>query len=313
MPEKKRLVSVTITGILVLIGSAFILAVGILDGVVMLTTREQLREPSMKIGAIFAIIFLVIPSAWGIATGIGLLRLKRWARISILVFSSLLVVMAAFGIPVLMMIPSHIAGADASLAVSIRVGVTVFYALLAGIGIWWLVLFSRPSVRLQFAGTTQLAEDARPLSISMIGWLLILGAACIPFGLFTKAPMVLFGSLLTGWPAKLLYLGFGLFGLYLGVGLLRLKDICRTLTIYYLIFGTINSAFFYLRPGYQRRMDALISANSAVFHTPPASFPFPVRPFLVAMTALVAVQIYFLVTRKRFFYSQHSTSTPSVA
>jgi hypothetical protein len=58
----------------------------------------------------------------------------------------------------------------------------------------------------------------------------------MPFGLLTRVPTVFLGFLLTGWTAALVYAGYGVVCLYLGIGLLRLKPISRTLGIYYSVF-----------------------------------------------------------------------------
>jgi hypothetical protein len=98
--------------------------------------------------------------------------------------------------------------------------------------------------------------------------------------------------------------------LYLGVGLLRLKPLARTLTIYYSIFAIVNMAFFYLRPGYDARMAAVMHANT-FFHSP-QPMAVPALPIFVMTTAMMGAQIYFLVTRKRAFDRRPSTLSPSL-
>jgi hypothetical protein len=87
-------------------------------------------------------------AAWGIATSIGLFRLRNWARLSILVFSVLLVLMSApSGLMALLMPFPAPRGADPSFTTVMRVGMGAFWLGLLAIGIWWLVFFNRAKVK----------------------------------------------------------------------------------------------------------------------------------------------------------------------
>jgi len=97
----------------------------------------------------------MIPATWGLATSIGLLGLKRWARYSIIIFSSLNIafMVITFGL-----------GMSLKLALAKRhpftfigvwdfayyVGVPVFYV---GTSIWFLVFFNLPRIVKQFERT----------------------------------------------------------------------------------------------------------------------------------------------------------------
>jgi hypothetical protein len=190
----------------------------------------------------------------------------------------------------------------------------VFYLFLAAIGIWWLILFTRPSVMLQFSGGRPVADEGgRPLSITLIAWLLLLSALSAPFGLLARMPTILMGFLLTGCGAALTYASLLIVLLYLGIGLLRLKPLARTLTVYYSIFAIVNMAFFCLRSGYESRMSALMSASSSLFHSSVPPMVFPPLPFLVLTVATMGVQIYFLVTRKGAFERPPANPSPSLS
>jgi hypothetical protein len=47
----------------------------------------------------------ILPATWGMLTSVGLLRLKNWARISIIVFSVLLILMGSFSALTALLIP----------------------------------------------------------------------------------------------------------------------------------------------------------------------------------------------------------------
>jgi len=300
----KRSIAVTISAIIALIGSVLPLGSGVLTAIMVILLPSRPSLGPQPIGAaLFGALVMVLPGAWGIATGIGLLLLKGWARISIIVFASLLA-LCVFGAPMMLLIPfPPTPGADASLMSGIRIGMAVFYLVLAGIGIWWLVLFTRPSVKLQFSGGVPVADEGgRPLSISLIAWLLLLSAVFIPFGLIAGMPTIFLGFVVSGWGARLVYASYLIAFVYLGIGLLRLRPISRTLTIYYSIFAIANAAFFYVRPGHEARMAELMNASSSFFHLPQPPMALPMLPIFAASAVVLGAQIYFLVTRKRAFY-----------
>lgn len=79
----------------------------------------------------------------------------------------------------------------------LRVGFVVFYGMFAALGGFWLYFFNRRSVKEQFEGNrpgvevavpglpiaTPDAKPARPLSITIIGWFLLVGSALAPLSL----------------------------------------------------------------------------------------------------------------------------------
>jgi hypothetical protein len=106
-------------------------------------------------GGSFAIplaVVLIGLGGWGIAAGVATVKMKEWARISMLVFGAILFVIAAFGALEMARDPyvgvSYIEGAYMG---SIRPEMMVFYGVLAVVGAFWLYFFSRNSVKAQFA------------------------------------------------------------------------------------------------------------------------------------------------------------------
>src|SRR5208282_3322889 len=108
------------------------------------------------LGAVF-----VALAVWGILTTVGLFRLRRWARYSILVICGCL---ALFGlvsclmILLLMFVPLPMAAnMDASQAQSAQSFVKImfgamafFYFLVGALGVFWLVYFNLKTVREAF-------------------------------------------------------------------------------------------------------------------------------------------------------------------
>ena len=105
---------------------------------------------------LLGILMTMVPAIWGLATGVGLMALKRWARYSIIVFSILNIAFMAVGFGFGMVLRLALAKRHPFAFTGIwdfayYVGVPVFYA---GISVWFLVLFNRRRVVQQFKITT---------------------------------------------------------------------------------------------------------------------------------------------------------------
>lgn len=341
-PAMKRSVGVTVIVILSMLGSVFTFAIGILMLVVMIVAPVS-RSDQFPVSPVFFKVMLVIasllyllPAVWGIVTGIGLWRLKNWARVSIIVFSVLLILIGGFSglITLVVPIPSTPSNTvDPSIMTGIRLSMGAFMLALAAIGVWWLVFFNRSKVKEQFGqlslvpsiGSPMQADQfrqstsvstkdpgagRRPLSITILAWLILAGCLVTPFSLMLRLPAILFTKLLTGWPATLFYLSFAVVQLCIGIGLLRLRPAARIAAIIYFAFGSVNTAAFYLAPGGHARMLAFMESERAMFpwmRTLPSQPEFPIEaaPFLVigAVSGLIvtAILLYFLITRKFAF------------
>ncbi len=100
------------------------------------------------------VVMTMIPGIWGLATGIGLLAVKRWARYSIIVFAALTIAFIGitFGFGMILMLA--VAKRNPLLnigmwGIAYYVGVPVSYV---GISVWLLMFFNRPRVAEEFEG-----------------------------------------------------------------------------------------------------------------------------------------------------------------
>lgn len=305
----KRSVGVTLSAILVLLGSALTLllglgvaAVGLMPG----DPRISFLRPLMFVEAV---IFGGV-AVLGIATGVDLFRLRRWARISLLVFAAFLCLTGfTAGLVMLVMPFPAPAGAPADFAktmTAVRAGVAGFYFLLLALGAWWIWLFTRPGVKAQFgvksaagmapgAGARVGVAQGRPVAITIIAVLILMGAASLPAMLLFRLPAYVFGNLVEGGGALAFYLGFAGAHVAIGIGLLKLQPWSRWAAMGIYLFGLANTATMLL-PG---RMEAMLQATWSRFPAmmrPPASFPMP--PAWVYMTPsllLMGAILYFLV------------------
>ncbi len=341
----KRSTGVTVIAVVALLGSLLTLAMGILVLAVTVFARAG-RAPSQfpgspatfKVLMVAASLVYLLPAIWGIATSIGLWMLKNWARISSIVFSVLLILIGGWSglISFVMPFPSPPAAtSDASMIFTIRMVTGGFFLVLMGIGIWWLVFLTRRNVAEQFGQRSSTDEASslpgieragnftavpsparalkRPISITVIAVLLLVGSVFMPAVLVFRAPAALFTSLVTGWPAAFVYLGFFFAQLFIGIGLLQLKPAARVGGIAYSVFVIVNTVAFNFAPGAHARILGIIEKEQSLppwmrLYQNQPQFQFDLTPWLrlgaIFGLLIMAVQLYFLITRRVAF--EHS-------
>ena len=234
-----------------------------------------------------------------------------------LVFSGILLF---FTLPALLVIPlmplPAPQGMPANFALFVKLFLVIFYAIPAAIGGWWLYFFNKRSVKDQFRnGATSAVEmtgaPARPLSITIVGWvLLVSGTIGLPFS-FLRFP-VLFGAfVLAGWHSFLYLLGWCAFQIVAGAGLLKLRRWAWILTVCGLSFGVANALISVLIPGRQARFDEALSLVRIRMGLPEVQLAVPVNFYiwsgLVFGVLFVGVQLWFIVTRKKAFFAAHES------
>ena len=181
-------------------------------------------------------------------TAVGLFRLRRWARYSILAIGGLeFFATAMMGLVMILMrnaVPPPPSGPEYISMPAMMVGMGAFYGVLSLIGVWWLAYFNLAHVRAAFAGEASPAPMPRTLSLEstapipaasappppVSGWRIVIVVwACLallsclffPAALAMHLPMFLFGVVLRGTTAAAVVLVMLAIQLFLGVGLLR--------------------------------------------------------------------------------------------
>jgi len=341
----RRSIGVTVIAVLSLLGSLFMLLMAALMVLLpFLSSKVESKESPFspgffKLMMLLAALMYLLPAIWGIVTSIGLLRLKEWARISIIVFSVLLILMSGFSALMFLVIPMPLPPnqpAAANVMSGVHVFMTLFAAGLMGIGIWWLVFFTRAGVKQQFVPVPAVVASAtleapqplpgfpvavnvptvptRPLSLTIIAWLLLVGCVFLPISIWLRYPAAIFTKVVTGWPASAYYLVIVAAQLYVGIGLLRLQRLARSVGVAYYSFFLVNMAVFYLAPGGRSRMLELMQKSLPSF---PWSATFrwqnQINPEFTSMLSKgfvmgacmglvgLLVPLYFLVTRKEAY------------
>jgi hypothetical protein len=238
---------------------------------------------------------------WGIWTAIGIFRRRGWARISIVVFAVLLAFMGAGGfLAILFMQLPAPAGVSQRLMDAMRWGMAGFYGVLAAIGGWWLVLFNLRSTKEYFAQDAPSAPPARPLSISVIGWYLLISSVFVAAMAVLRMPAFVFGAVITGWGGLAVYTLFAGAQIYLGTGLLHLQEQARLGTIGYFCFTVLNSVLTV--PGSAAKMQILQREMPRLFPAGvPMQYPQPIWVFVLMGVAFVAIPIWFLVRQRAAF------------
>ncbi|HEX4545097.1 MAG TPA: hypothetical protein VH110_01970 [Candidatus Acidoferrum sp.] len=209
-------------------------------------------------------------SVLGIATGIGLLLLRNWARFSVLIWGGFSVFFGGVGIPIAFLAPFlQPPGAAPLSAESVRLVrwmMLVIYGVPLTAGIWWLILFNRKSVKAQFSGPVAsvnvgLPQKPRcPLPIAVLAWFYItsiLNFIFLPLLPF-RVPVLVFGRVLPGNSGVAVLLLSCLAWVVCGIGLLKLKPWSYSLTIGLQVFWLASTAVSLLSPNYDAVMQSFL-------------------------------------------------------
>lgn len=240
--------------------------------------------PVMRTLTLATMGFMMCLSAFGIATGIGLILLRNWARISVLIWGGFCVFFGGLGIPVAFLVPLAPPPNAPQLTVesmqAVRWIMMVVYGIPLVIGIWWLILFNRKSVKAQFASTATTADAGLPLKprcplpIAVLAWFYITSVVNLVFLPFIpfRVPIFIFGRVLPGNSGFIVLTLFCLATTACGVGLLKLKPWSYSLTIGLNVFGLANIVVSMLSPSYEAVMDSFSKQMQDSLHLPQTQF-----------------------------------------
>jgi hypothetical protein len=265
-------VAAAIVGILVSLFTILI-AVATIAGMSMMPPNNSAAIPPFAKPLAVAMMGLFGGLAiFGIFTSVAVLRLKKWARVSMLVWGG---VMAAFcGVVLLFMafapFPEMPPDTSASLPF-FRVLICVAYGIPFLIGFWWLLLFNQSGVKEQFlaVATSDDQPAAPPLPRCPLPLAILAGFSIFSAGFslllpFTNFPvnMILFGHRFHGaLGIALFYFSAGL--LILGAtGMLRLKRWSYPLVLGQYFFWMASGTVTLVSPNYERNLQEILSQMS---------------------------------------------------
>lgn len=289
--QKESLPAVTIAGIVAIVFSLFGLLGSFFAGLSIIvmpqlpTTPGAPPTPPGFRGMMIAMMFFMVAlSIFGILVGVNVIRRRNWARFTILVWGGLMAVFCicavAFSFVVFNVMPEinlpNGRPADVGQVMQfMKVFLIIFYGIPAAVGIWWLVLFTRPRVATAFtspilaaialdaSGFPQLSVTAQevqpprprcPLPLAIVAgffilcsaWTLIFLAIPTPYDF----PMYWFGHAYSGAGHKFFLALIMLLMGICGIATLKLKPWgLHTLLAVQSIFF-VNGLFMALSPGY---------------------------------------------------------------
>jgi len=297
-----RPVGVTASAIVAFLGSIIALLFAVLMAATPFMATPQPQPPYAAQVAIASAATGIALAILGIWTSIGLWRLRPWARTSILVFAGFVAVGCLFSLLITMAIPKSPAYSVDTEHV-IRATMTAMFGIPLAIAVWWLIQFNTPSTKAAFlAPPAAEAASSRPLSIMIIAWTSIIGGAFCLFPLLARMPAFLFGFAFNGWIAGIIYAAFGALSLYIGKGLLDLRERARVLAIAWFAFSIVHAGAVTLVPSLRQRM---IESQQALMGNQPNPIPFDQGMMLkmgFVFAAIVAgACIWFLIRNRPAF------------
>lgn len=301
--QKESLPSVSVAGAVAILLSLF----GLLGGALLIIALWVMPEtqrvsansamiPQVRAMMTAGIVFFLALSVFGIFVGVGIFRRKNWARITILVWGGFMTVVClvaivfaliVFGNMPSMQLPNVNSAQASQIMHFVSIGMVIFYGIPAAIGIWWLVLFTRPRVAAAFtnpvnyapemdaSGFPQLpggqlaqatAKPSCPVPIMVIAGFLIFGAVCslifLVFQFPTEIPYFFLGHVFAGVGGRIILSLYGLIGGVAGVGLFKLKPWALNLAIGLQLLGLLNCASALLSRNYIPAMRAAMEKMS---------------------------------------------------
>ena len=296
-----RPVGITASAIVAILGSIFALLMAVMMVASLFIQTTQPHPPNSAQFVIASAALFVATAGIGIWTSVGLFRLRSWARTSILVFGGFLAACSAFSLLITMAVPiprQYSAGTEHIF----RLVMAVMFGIPLAIGVWWLIQFNTQSTKAAFASPIAEAPPRRPISITVIAWALIAGTASCLFLIPTRMPVFLFGAIFNGWIAGVIYALFAALSLYIGKGLLDLRERARVLAIGWFGFSLVHLSLVTLVPPLRQRMFEL---QRGLEQNQPNPIPFDQGMFTNVMLAFTAIlvggAIWFLVRDRAAF------------
>lgn len=286
--------------------------------------------------------FMLALAVFGIFVGIGIIRRRNWARITILVWGGIMTFFCLSAIALSFVSFSamrsaqlpNVNAADAGRIMHfVNLFLVIFYGIPAAIGIWWLVLFTRKRVVMAFtnpqpslstvdpSGFPQLAPSPTaslqkgptcPLPIAILAGLMIFGAVFLVLLVFlplpSDMPFFFLGHPFVGSASKFLLLVFGIVSGAAAVGLFKLKPWALYTEIAFQFLGLLNCTIAALSPNYPPVMRAAMGKMYAQNPGLAAGSPFMsdtyFRSFMLFSTLMIAVVLAVLLWQRPRFLEQ---------
>jgi hypothetical protein len=304
--------------------------------------RTAPMPPEVRtISAVMMFLMLAL-SVFGIVVGIGIIRRRNWARITILVWGGFMTFFClcaiAFSFVIFSAMPSmqlpNVNAPDSGRVMHfVGIFFAIFYGIPAGIGIWWLVLFTRKRVASAFtnpvlavtamdpSGFPQLPDPVAmqrnerptcPLPLAIMAGLFALGAVCIMIFTFAPfpsgMPLILFGHAFVGTTPRIVLFVCGLLSAVTAVGIFKLKPWALYTQIVFQFLGILNctaAAFSSSYPSVMRAtVEKMYSQNPAFAAGSPFMSDGYFRSMMLVSTLMIAAVLAILLWQRPRFLEQ---------
>lgn len=295
------------------------------------------QYPALKVMEIASGILILLIGGFCAWTAVDLFRVKRWARISILILGGLVTIFSLIEAAVFCVIAFGAFHAPQygtqpikpEVMEAIFLGMAGFCFLFTLIGVWWLIYFNLHRVRVAFASagapspmnmvagalpaTKTHASGTVRILVNCLAVLYLLGAACAVADALLRFPFLLFSHLLRGTSAALIALFFAAVAIWLGIGLLRRIKAAWIVTWVFNGLGLLMQLWL-LFPSSRRVMVAYQQGFAIRMGTPgtaEVSMANTLGPIMLVSAiggTLLALAIFWLLFRAKTLFEQAHTS-----
>jgi hypothetical protein len=303
----QRSTAVMAAGVVAILGSV-VTAIGILIGMMGLLLSFGRPNPMEAMPGIrtmtaaMMVIFFAI-TIWGAFSGVGLIRFRNWARVSVLVWAGIAAPICLLVVGFMAFIPFPTSPESPVSVTMIRVMMILFYGGPLAIAVWWLILFTRPGIVAQFrvaaapvgggsgdpftAIPVPLHADGSvdvsgapvaysvpvpisgpgvPVPIIVLACFFLLSALSIFFIFFMHMPAMVFGHAFTGLTGSVVYAAWCLLCAIAGIGMLKRVPWAYSVAIGVQILGIVSGIITLLSPDF----DDVMRRAMASMHLPAA-------------------------------------------
>jgi hypothetical protein len=203
----------------------------------------------------------------------------------------------------------------------LRFFLVLFYGIPLGVGIWWLILFTRKGVTAQFAAPMAEGEglpgeaSSEPLSVGptraplpviALAWFFLISSLSVGFVFLTHMPAVLFGFAIRGPAGTAIYVIWCLLFAASGIGLLRVRRWAYSLALGLQILGLVSGTITLLSPRYEAIlreslswMDPSVASNASYVVIHARSYAF------IGLLAPIVMLVMLVYYRPRFLQASN--------
>lgn len=324
LPQRESLPAVTAAGVVAILFAS----VGILFGVLMQIfliaqpnlesgSRRAALPPETRAAAAVVWLFILIVAIGELVVAINVLRRRNWARITILIWAGLMAFFCAISCVAVFFVMSVMPQSMPDIKdrgpflVFMKFFLFVFYAIPFAVGVWWLILFTRPRVvsafKTPFAfDMPSMAMDASgfpapqtaalpakpqkpscPLPLLIVAGLLLSSAVSTPLILLLPnlptMPFFFFGLTFSPWTGKVILSVLALLYGVAAIGLIRLKPFALHFVLFFQAVFFLNGIATIASPNFLNSFHEVMQQMAAKSPALPAGFPMFSDSFLRVM------------------------------